>query len=459
MDDIILDNFDFEVIEPGGVSTEGTNLDNPKSYVDIIFTAVPSRYSSLAIKFRENTVFPFTIYEQFQYLRYTINPANPVIYHAAGEATSKEQSAYFYYQALTGVGNTKDPGDLAYEGIADLFTVSYVPGSQKVTITAINDCVKFEEWFTNPAVTINIFNQDCSASLPPLTATDTVSASETPCSEIIVELTTSELLVEVLDPIEIIPNTTNPVSFPIQRGVPTVFQGKDINGRLLAKTYVGPPVLDAYKFYLSITNGSNSAKVVVGNTMDIGTMYPLRFSYKLDDLLWTKRMTFTVTLGGSHVMHIKDNYGCEISIPFEISPFQVQTADSVEKIYCGDLHELNVGKYLNLFGKQHTMKLGFVCNADPQNIKIFKNIQMILSTDYSIKNVSVTTSLKQERFVPGSHMTYRIKEGMHTVPLKNPKDWDDLRGTWAYLELEIESINNSKVDLFSVIVHLRKSTI
>lgn len=84
---------------------------------------------------------------------------------------------------------------------------------------------------------------------------------------------------------------------------------------------------------------------------------------------------------------------------------------------------------------------------------------MILSIDYAIKNVSVTTSLKQERFIPGSHMTYRIREGMHSVPLKNPRDWDDLRGTWAYIELEIESINNSKVDLFSVIMHLRKSTI
>ena len=134
-------------------------------------------------------------------------------------------------------------------------------------------------------------------------------------------------------------------------------------------------------------------------------------------------------------------------------------AEQITKKTCGKLHELNRGKFLNLFGKQHTMKLGFVCNASPQTVKIFKQIQMILSTDYAIKNVQIKTALEQERFVPGNHVAYRIREGMHTIPLKNPKDWADLRGSWAYIELEIESVNNKKVDLFSVITHLRKSTI
>jgi hypothetical protein len=455
-----LDIDNFEVLDPLGVSTEGTTLSSNKSYVDVIFNAIPSRYSSLAIKFRENTMFPFTIYEQFQYLRYaTGGQTNPTIYHAVKEGATKEQEAYNYYMALVGGGHVNDQGDLAKEGIKDLFTVSYVAGSNKVTITAVNDCVKFENWFTPPEVTLNIFNQDCTDSLPPLTATDIVSASGTPCSELTIELTTSELLVEILDPIEIIPNTANPVSFPIQRGVPTVFQGKDIYGRLLSKTYIGPPILDVGKFFLEITQGSNSATVVVRNTMSISTIYPLRFFYKLNDLLWTKGMTFTIALGGSHTMHIKDNYGCEISISFLISNFQDTSPTIIKKVFCGDLHELNVGKYLNLFGKQHTMKLGFVCNASAKDVKIFKHIQMLLNIEYSVKNINVKTSRGQERFVPGDHMNYRIREGQHSVPLKNPRDYDDLRGNWSYLEIEIESINNSKVDLFSVMMYLRKSTI
>jgi hypothetical protein len=132
---------------------------------------------------------------------------------------------------------------------------------------------------------------------------------------------------------------------------------------------------------------------------------------------------------------------------------------NVEKIQSESLHELNVGKYLNLFNKQKTMKIGFVVNSDPNSIKIFKHIQMVLNTDYAIKNVSIKTSNDQERLIIGNHPVYRIREGMHSVPLKNINDFNDLRGSWAYVEIEIESINNSKVDLFSVIMYLRKSII
>lgn len=131
----------------------------------------------------------------------------------------------------------------------------------------------------------------------------------------------------------------------------------------------------------------------------------------------------------------------------------------VQKIQSESLHELNVGKYLNLFNKQKTMKIGFVVNSEPNSIKIFKHLQMVLNTNYSIKNICIQTSNDQERIIPGTHIIYKIREGMHSVPLKNPNDFDDLRGSWAYVEIEIDSINNSKVDLFSVIMHLRKSII
>lgn len=131
----------------------------------------------------------------------------------------------------------------------------------------------------------------------------------------------------------------------------------------------------------------------------------------------------------------------------------------VVKIQSESLHELNVGKYLNLFSKQKTMKLGFIVNKDPSSIKIFKHIQMNLSTEYSIKNIYVETSNKQQRNINKSHPVYRVREGIHSVPLKNVDDWDDLRGSWAYIEIEIESIDNQKVDLFAVTMYLRKSII
>ena len=132
---------------------------------------------------------------------------------------------------------------------------------------------------------------------------------------------------------------------------------------------------------------------------------------------------------------------------------------TIKKTNSKSLRELNVGKYLNLFDKQKTMKLGFVVNSQPEIVRIFKHIQMNLNTDYAVKQVYVKTSLEQERFIYGDHITYKIREGLHSVPLKNPIDWEDLRGTWAYIEIEIESINNKKIDLFAVNSFLRKSFI
>lgn len=131
----------------------------------------------------------------------------------------------------------------------------------------------------------------------------------------------------------------------------------------------------------------------------------------------------------------------------------------IEKIQSESLHELNVGKYLNLFDQQKSMKIGFVCNMVPNDVKIFKHIQMVLNIKYAIKKITVTTSNKQSRIILGNHLVYRIREGMHSVPLKNQNDFDDLRGSWSYIEIEIESPTDKKIDLFSVIMYIRKSII
>lgn len=463
MDDIIDGGFNFEVIEPGGVSTEGTALGTPKSKVEIIFNAVPDRWSALSIKFRDDP-FPFTFYEQFQYVRYaTGGQTNPTIYHSVAEATTKEGSAYNYYKALIGGGHIYDQGDLAKEGLANLFVVTYVAGTNKVTVTAVDDCVKFENWITNTDITVNITNQDCSTVNPPpaITGSLTLTPGDIPCTHVKVSVQSSRLLVDIKTPVAVYPNADNPFLFEILRGnLLTNFSAAEtFNGPLYSWQFYSPAVLDVNKFVLSITNKSNSASVSVTNTITQSTSYPLTFAYKLDNALWTKQTTFEVPLGSSHTMHIKDQYGCEVSIPFIVTDFQDMTPTTVLRKYCGGLHELNKGKFLNLFGKQHTMKIGIVVNADPKSVKIFKNLQMILNTNYAVKNIDIKTSMGQQRFVPGEHFRYFIKEGMHTVPLKNPHDWDDLRGSYAYIEIEIESIDNKKVDLSSIITHLRKSTL
>jgi len=125
------------------------------------------------------------------------------------------------------------------------------------------------------------------------------------------------------------------------------------------------------------------------------------------------------------------------------------------------LHELNEGDYLNLFGEQKELKIGFYVNAQLDKVFIHKGISIITSLDYPIKQVIYRSSLKQYRIVPGTHGWYKIREGNHTIPAKNeseiPEEYADLRGNWVYVEVTAESLNKNKVDILAIINHLRFS--
>ena len=121
------------------------------------------------------------------------------------------------------------------------------------------------------------------------------------------------------------------------------------------------------------------------------------------------------------------------------------------------LHQLNIGDYLNFFDDQKTLKLGILVNKEAEKVKIYPHWSGMINIDYPIKNLELKTSLNQLRTVLGSHKRYKIREGIHSVPLKNPTDWQDFRGNWMYLEIEVESIDNKKIDIYSFVNFVRES--
>lgn len=139
-----------------------------------------------------------------------------------------------------------------------------------------------------------------------------------------------------------------------------------------------------------------------------------------------------------------------ILMPKEDHPEQTRKDSSA-------LHQLNIGDYLNFFGEQKTMKLGILVNQEAEKAKIYPHWAGMINIDYPIKTLELKTSLGQLRTVLGSHHRYNIREGIHSVPLKNRTDWEDLRGNWMYLEVEIESIDNKKVDVYSFLNFVRES--
>jgi len=123
------------------------------------------------------------------------------------------------------------------------------------------------------------------------------------------------------------------------------------------------------------------------------------------------------------------------------------------------LHQLNKGLNLNLFTQLKTMKLGIVVNVNPDGVKIFPHWGGNISINYPVKQISVLTELGIARQVLGTHARYKIREGVHSVPLKNRLDRDDLRGKWMNLEVEIESLDNADIRIFSFINFVRNSYI
>lgn len=126
-----------------------------------------------------------------------------------------------------------------------------------------------------------------------------------------------------------------------------------------------------------------------------------------------------------------------------------------------DLHELNNGDILNFFGEQVDMILGFYINADIDKVFQYKQLGIITNLDYPIKSAFCKSNLGYDRTVLGTHNWYKIREGIHTVPmineLEDPEQCVDVRGNWVYIEITAGSLNKNKVDILSVLNDLRFS--
>lgn len=118
---------------------------------------------------------------------------------------------------------------------------------------------------------------------------------------------------------------------------------------------------------------------------------------------------------------------------------------------------LNEGNELEFFEEEKDLLFGVSSAPQYPYTKIFKGIGIVLNTNYPIESAKFVTSLGHERTIPGTHHYYQIREGVHTLPAKNPYDYGDIRGEWGEIVLRIKSINNSKIKILSIINYVRNS--
>ena len=121
------------------------------------------------------------------------------------------------------------------------------------------------------------------------------------------------------------------------------------------------------------------------------------------------------------------------------------------------IEQLNKGPHLRISGDYKSLKIGVTTNISPTSIKIFTAWMANINIDYPVERITVKTSSGQEREILGTHHRYRIREGIHSAPLKNRMDWADLRGEWMELIVEIKNKKNKKIDIFSITNFVRES--
>ena len=121
--------------------------------------------------------------------------------------------------------------------------------------------------------------------------------------------------------------------------------------------------------------------------------------------------------------------------------------------------ELNRGNVLDLFEFIEEFKLKIVSAPVYNETKIFKGLGVYVNLKSPGINTNFITSLGHNRFIPYSHHWYKIREGVHTFPSKNPDDYEDIRGEWCEIEMEFskDDLGNEPSRVFSVINFFRKS--
>jgi len=263
------------------------------SKIIVTFNTLPNTGTILRI---ENDLSATTISEAFDDIRYS----NGVTLIGA----DVDETANNYRIAL----------ELDYNS-TNLYTITVL--NNVVTIEAVQDGVTFSETFnsTSGAVTTVLDNEPAT---PELTI-DTVVFSEADsdvCNKVKVTVTTSELATKVTSPLLIDPNVNNPFSFDWVRGVTIDIDCETATLNASQSTQL-PDILSVGTTILTQFNTPTGSDLTVTHDSSFG----LDLEYSLDDITYQTSNKFPGLTPNDYTLYVKDQLGCQISIPFTVSIF------------------------------------------------------------------------------------------------------------------------------------------
>ena len=125
------------------------------------------------------------------------------------------------------------------------------------------------------------------------------------------------------------------------------------------------------------------------------------------------------------------------------------------------LHKLSYGDFVNIFGVLKKLKIGVHVNGNINNVLQHRNINLITNLDYPVEKIKISSNIMPERIISDRHPWYKIREGIHSVPMVNQtKDISQsgmIRGSWIYLDFTIDIRENKNVKVTSIIHNVRLS--
>lgn len=339
-------------------------------------------YSEIKITFNEDLDVGTFINVQFNYT------GSPGGYMFVEQWTRTRQSTNQVGKGFP----TANPGERSAINFVSSFLLDYnVPVNYEVSrlLNVITiKCLVPEQMFVSGSVnligevldTVDFEITNFTGTVYKLIEQSFSQATTSPCTRVRINIETSVLTTNILSPVQVAGNTSNPFSFNWYRGQSASLVCENEDGEQLTLNVNFPDALNVANFTLSSNTTPNGGTLSIDKINSNG----LNIEYSLDGEDWQVEPFFNGLIPDDYTLYVRDQYGCSFSTPFLISEFNI----SDPYFYLSKSNSIRYAERIdfNAPGNYKTDDNSLSCEADVQ--QAYKEIQQYESGD------SVKTQLK-----------------------------------------------------------------